>query len=46
MHLWDKLCIHACYHHWNPLSLILRDDWVASVWRAYGFEYPGWKAFK
>ena len=24
MSLWDALCIHACYHNWNPISLILR----------------------
>ncbi|WP_353429486.1 hypothetical protein [Paracoccus denitrificans] len=42
MSLWDKICIHACYHDWNPVGLILRDEWVEAVWRQYGLEYPGW----
>ena len=43
MTLWDNLCIHACYHNWNPISLILRDEWVIEVWLAYGLYYPGWQ---
>lgn len=41
MSLWDKLCIHACYHNWNPISLILNDDWVMKVLRENGPTYPG-----
>lgn len=44
--LWDAICIHACYHLWNPVGLILRDDWVESVWLLYGFDYPGWRSFR
>lgn len=40
---WGRLCIHACYHNWNLISLILRDDWVEQVWRDYGPTYPGWR---
>lgn len=43
MSLWDKLCIHACYHNWNLISLILSDEWVAEVWRVNGLDYPGWR---
>lgn len=42
MSLWDKLCILACYHLWNPIGLILRDDWVEEVLRQNGPDYPGW----
>lgn len=46
MNLWDRICIHACYHLWNPVWLILNDDWVEEVWRAYGLDYPGWKELR
>lgn len=46
MNLWDALCIHACYHSWNPICLILRDEWVEAVWDAYGIKYPGWGAIR
>lgn len=46
MTLWDRICIHACYHLWNPVLVILDDRWVAEVWRTYGDEWPGWKAFR
>lgn len=42
--LWDRLCIHACYQLWNPIRLILNDDWVAEVWRLNGLVYPGWRS--
>lgn len=44
MRLWNALCLHACYHRWNPISLILRDAWVFDVWLLNGPEYPGWRA--
>lgn len=43
MSLWDRLCLHACYHNWNPISLILSDETVEEVWRQYGLDYPGWR---
>ena len=43
MTLWDRLRIHACYHWWNPVGLILQDDWVQRVWRENGLDYPGWR---
>ena len=43
MPVWDNLCIHACYHWWNPISLILRDEWVAEVLLLNGPDYPGWR---
>lgn len=43
MSFWDKLCIHACYHWWNPIGLILNDDWVAEVLLTNGDVYPGWR---
>lgn len=46
MGLWDALCIHACYHRWKPISIILRDRWVVDVWKAYGLTYPGWRALR
>lgn len=46
MRLWDALCIHACYHRWNPISLILHDRWVVDVWKAFGLTYPGWRALR
>lgn len=46
MSLWDALCIHACYHSWSPIRLILRDRWVIDVLKAYGLTYPGWRALR
>lgn len=46
MTLWDRICIHACYHDWNPVGLILKDAWVEEVWRTYGLDYPGWKELR
>jgi len=46
MTLWDALCIHAAFHDWNPISLILRDEWVFAVKESYGWSYPGWKALR
>ncbi|MCZ4258998.1 hypothetical protein O4H53_25950 [Sulfitobacter sp. G21635-S1] len=46
MSLWDAICIHACYHLWNPVGLILHDKWVEAVWQEMGMEYPGWKALR
>lgn len=43
MSLWDNLCIHACYHNWNPIGFFLKDEWVFEVWRQNGLEYPGWR---
>lgn len=43
MGVWDRLCIHACYHDWNPIGWILLDEWVEDVWREYGPDYPGWR---
>lgn len=46
MNLWDALCIHAVYHDWNPIRLILRDRWVIRVFKTYGLTYPGWRALR
>lgn len=46
MTLWDRICIHACYHLWNPVGFILNGEWVAAVLRSYGPTYPGWKALR
>lgn len=46
MTLWDRICIHACYHDWNPVGLILNDAWIDEVWRTYGRHYPGWKELR
>lgn len=46
MSLWDALCIHACYHDWNPLCWILRDRWVIDTLKTYGLTYPGWRALR
>lgn len=43
MSFWDNLCLHACYHNWNLISLILNDEWVEEVWRVYSLDYPGWQ---
>lgn len=43
MKLWDNLCIHAVYHGWNPLSLVLNDVWATDVYLTYGPTYPGWQ---
>lgn len=44
MSFWDNICIHACYHSWNPVIFVLREEWVEAVWRQYGPDYPGWSA--
>ncbi|ALF02064.1 MULTISPECIES: hypothetical protein [Salipiger] len=46
MSLWDRLCIHACYHPWNPIWLILNDDWIGDVLGSFGETYPGWKELR
>jgi hypothetical protein len=44
--LWDALIIHAAYHNWNPIGLILNDDWVEDIWYVHGPTYPGWRRFR
>lgn len=46
MTLWDAICVHACFHDWNPVWLILNDDWAASVRAQYDWTYPGWRALR
>lgn len=46
MSLWDRMCIHACYHDWNPIGWILNDAWVIEVFRTYGPAYPGWRELR
>lgn len=40
--IWFKLCVHAAYYWWNPITLILNDDWCIQVYRRFGPAYPGW----
>lgn len=46
MTLWDRICIHACYHVWNPVAWILNDEWAVEVRETYGYYYPGWKELR
>ncbi|WP_226779528.1 hypothetical protein [Oceaniglobus trochenteri] len=39
---WNELCVHAVFHHWNPVTLILNDWWAANVHVRYRGRYPGW----
>jgi hypothetical protein len=44
--IWDAICVHACFHDWNPVGLILRDDWVIAVRRQHDYTWPGWSALR
>lgn len=46
MTLLDRICIHACYHRWNPVRYILDDFWNFKVRITYGRDYPGWKELR
>ena len=43
--VWTYVAVHGCYHTWNPLYFVLRDDWMFQVWSFYGpFDWSWQKA--